>query len=838
MTGIAALLLAAACGSAAAQAFTSAWPERITRTWVAPEYWANPLQDWQISSGRLECTTSGGNRNVHLLTRELGSRRGDLRMSVRMGSLTEGKLDGGWAGFRVGAKGRLFGTPELADYRDNALRGTGMHAGVTTDGELFIGKPKAGGEGSAPAVDLSDLELRLRAAPDGDNYALTLTAVGADGRQLGEVTGTAKSEALVGSLALVCAHDPTMRRGGAAPAGRRRRGSGRGGNVRFWFRDWSVAGRKVEAHNERTFGPILWGQYTLSRGVLTITAHMPPVGERDTQEVRLEVRDGPGWRQVGKAMIDPDARTATFRMPEWDGSRRTPYRLVYALVTADGTAEDHYWTGTIRRDPVDKETIVVAAFTGNSDPAFPNVDIVKHITAHDPDVLFFSGDNYYENVAGYGTERTPVERACLDYLRKWYVYGWAFGDLMRDRPCISIPDDHDVYQGNIWGAAGRRTDRGHDGGYVMPARWVNAVQRSQTSNLPPPYDATPVEQGITVYYSEVNYGRISFAVIEDRKFKSGCNGLVPPTSSGRPDHVTDPNFDPKTADVPGAKLLGDRQLKFLSDWAADWRGCHMKCVLSQTVFAGVATHHGGGGKYLVADYDCNGWPQTGRNKALREIRRGFGFMIGGDQHLATIVHHGIDDWNDAGWSFAVPSITNFYLRAWLPRQAPHKRYEGMPAYTGEYLDGLGNHISVWAATNPEKTVGREPEWLHSKKPGYGIVRFNKTTRKITMECWPRYLDPKDPGTGKQYQGWPRTIDQLDNYGREVVGYLPTIVAPGMPNPVVQVIDEADDEVVYTIRASGRSFRPMVFKQGTYTVRFGEQPDRMTTITGVRPVPAD
>ncbi|MHC4623875.1 MAG: hypothetical protein ACYS4W_08225, partial [Planctomycetota bacterium] len=84
---------------------------------------------------------------------------------------------------------------------------------------------------------------------------------------------------------------------------------------------------------------------------------------------------------------------------------------------------------------------------------------------------------------------------------------------------------------------------------------------------------------------------MNFAIIEDRKFKSGCKGLVPQMGP-RPDHVTDPNYDPKSLDVPGAKLLGERQLRFLKAWAADWRGCDMKCVLSQTVFCGSAHLHG------------------------------------------------------------------------------------------------------------------------------------------------------------------------------------------------------------------------------------------------------
>ncbi len=42
----------------------------------------------------------------------------------------------------------------------------------------------------------------------------------------------------------------------------------------------------------------------------------------------------------------------------------------------------------------------------------------------------------------------------LNYLGKWYMFGWAFGDLMRDIPAICTPDDHDVFQGNLWGGQG------------------------------------------------------------------------------------------------------------------------------------------------------------------------------------------------------------------------------------------------------------------------------------------------------------------------------------------------------------------------------------------------
>ena len=853
------LLLATASVGLAGEAgkeFRSAWCKDAERVWIGPEYWANRLQDWRISAGRLECVRSGQDRNVHLLTRQLGERGGAFEMSVRLGALDQAATakSPGWAGFRVGAIG------QWKDHRDSCRRGVGIDAGLTTDGRLFIGAlpaPPAAGlpareedkapvrvvalavnvrkvapagkaKPKGPAVGIADVELRLTARPSGENYTLTLSAhAPGGGKELGKISRDIPAGRMVGNVALVC-------HGGAAKAARGR-GQSAGGNVRFWFRDWRVAGEKFEAHDEHAFGPVLWAQYTLSRGVMKMTAQMPPMGQADSNIVRLEIRKQPAgpWTQIAKAKIHPDARTATFRVADWDDTRDVPYRAAYSLIGADGKPADHYWWGTVRRDPVDKPRIVVAAFTGNADYAFPDLQLNKHVLVHDPDLLFFSGDNIYENSGGYGTVRKPVDEAILGYLRKWYYFGWSHRELLRDRPCISIPDDHDVYQGNLWGQGGRKCPGGiNTGGYAMDPRWVKVVERTQTSNLPDPFDPTPVAQGIGVYYTELLWGRISFAVLEDRKFKTGPEGVVPPTK-GRSDHVRDPNFDPRTADVPGAKLLGDRQLKFLADWSGDWRGADFKCALSQTVFANVATLHGGGLMRLVADYDSNGWPQTGRNKALAAIRKAFGFMIGGDQHLATLVHHGIDDFNDAGWSMCVPSVVNFYPRAWVPLKPARNFKPGMTDHTGEFLDGFGNHVTVHAHTNP-RPMNREPAGIHDKMPGYGIVRFDKPSRKITIECWPLFADPKDPTTGGQYEGWPRTIDQLDNYGKTPKAWLPLVQVTGMDSPVIQVIDEADGQMVYALRIPGRSFQPWTFKEGAYTIKVGEPgTSKVQKLTGIK-----
>ena len=159
----------------------------------------------------------------------------------------------------------------------------------------------------------------------------------------------------------------------------------------------------------------------------------------------------------------------------------------------------------------------------------------------------------------------------------------------------------------------------------------------------------------------------------------------------------------------------------------------------------------------------------------------------------------------------------------------------MPDYLGEFVDGLGNKITMLAVANPDPQENHDK--LTTRAAGFGVVKFNKKTRQITMECWPRNVDITAPNV-KQYPGWPRTIQQTDNYERKPVAYLPTIEVEGMTNPVVQLIDESNGEIVYTLRINGKSFRPNVFKIEKYTVRIGQQgTDQMKTLMGIQPLEA-
>ena len=560
--------------------------------------------------------------------------------------------------------------------------------------------------------------------------------------------------------------------------------------------------------------------YTVHDNILKLNAQLFPLKEGESRDVRLEVKQGPRWKEISRVKVceseygnasQHKSWTALFRIEDWDDSKDVPYRVRHG--------EAATFEGLIRKNPVDKEEIVVAGFTGNSvnkghGGDISRQDLVDNVKRADADLLFFSGDQVYNHREHYSF---------------WVQFCVDFAEILKDRPTVSIPDDHDAGQPNLWGDWGKVSTLGGaaDGGYSMPGQYVKEVERAQTANLPDPVDPAPIQQGIGVYFTELNWGRISFAILEDRKFKSGPI-RVRPDAKGRLDHVPSADTDLTSYDKPGLSLLGHRQLKFLDSWGQDWEDADFKVALSQTIFCGGAHIHGRVGGRLYGDLDSNGWPMSGRNKAVDALRKAFAFHYAGDQHLATVFHHGVDDFRDANYSFCVPSIANLYLRWWKPEAEGKNRDPGKGPIYGDHLDTFKNHVTMHAVANPKEEPNGGSK-LTTRAAGFGIVRLNKKTRKITMECWPRNIDISAPGA-KPYPDWPITIDQTDNYGRKAVAHLPTIKVKGARNPVVKVIDEATGDWVYALRIKGASFQPKVFKKGSYTVEVNGKPLRALKAT--------
>lgn len=827
-------------GAETSTGFHSAWLKDASRVWPGPEYWANPLQDWQIQRGRLECISPGGDRNVALLTREVAERSGDLHLSVKLGKLDSALPTEGFVGFRVGSK------HQMNDYRATAIYGQGMNAGIDAAGRLFIGELHH----AAPRIDIeTEILLELHARPSADGYTVVVRATPLKDGKTVEVGREVPGEWLTGGLALVCSSAPA----GATPAELLPikdfdfypPQQQKGGNVRFWFADWTVTGSKVDVHGDRAYGPILFTLYTLSRGILKLSAQFPPMGNTATTAT-LQFRDENGhWRTATTSELHPYAWNAEFRVSSWDSTRDTAYRLLYAMPVIGGVQQYSY-EGMIRRDPKERQELTIGLLTCLWDFGFPHTDFVKHLSHHKPDLLLWTGDQIYEAVGGFGSiqSREPSSEiaAMLDYQRKWFIFGWAVRDLTRQIPSVCMTDDHDMYHGNLWGCGGRPTNPAatttyaiqDSGGYKMSPRWVDMVQRVQTSHLPDPIDATPVKQNISVYYTELQYGGVSFAILEDRKWKSAPKQQLPRASivNGFPQNS---EWKATEGNIPDAQLLGQRQLDFLEYWATDWgNGTWMKFAVSQTPFGCLHTEPSGENKddddphlaipavdayiegdHLVADHDSGAWPQRGRDAGILKWRKAFAAHLCGDQHLPTTSLYGVNEFRDGVYSLSTPAISNIFPRRWFP---PYKAPHALPGTrnTGDYFDAFGNRMTVLAVANPARHSGPGLDGLRYRVTGYTIVKCARATRQTTVTMWPRWVDPSALGA-KPYDGWPITFHQLDNGLSAADWELDRIETPGFQDAVVQVQNAATGEIIYTVRASGTSFTPLVHAAGTYSI---------------------
>ena len=831
--------------------------ERSDRVWVGPDFYANRLMDWRLKDGRIECIEGSPNRpmrTLHLLTQTLSEAQGDLQLSVRMGPMTEADTShtNTWSGFLLGAGG------SHVDYRISSL----VHHWPGEDGGIIVAVDGTGRivmrsntnpdgpkgpqsdipESAWPELDATerhgsgatnDMVLSVHADASGDSYTLdAYVHSGSTGELLqSALYSDVPAEYLTGNVALVSHQSAAM--------------EGEG----YWFDEWEFSGSKVEVHPDRAFGPVLGTQYTASEDILKLTAQMPPMGTTDSQQAVLQVDRGAGWEQVAEATLRKHSYTMPFRVEGWSETADVPYRVVYEL---DGA--DHTFEGIVRVPDIADDEFVLASLNcqnisqgrnlvwNHSTIWYPHADLATAVAHHDPDMLFFAGDQIYEGGLA-GIVRTPLDTAVLDYHYHWYRFVWAFRDLMRDRPTVTIPDDHDVYHGNIWGDGGIRAEGdarplSDNGGYIMDPQFVNMVHDTQVSHLPDPVDPTPIGQDISVYYTDLKLGGISFGVVADRMWKSTPRKVLPQAEvfNGWPKN---PSYD---ATLPtDATLLGQRQLTFLEDWVQDFsQDTWAKVMLSQTLFANLATLPEGAnddtvvpsmryaepGEYISTDHlgtdmDSNGWPQMGRNRALRILRKGFGFHVAGDQHLGSFVGYGIDEHDDGPHAFISPAIANVWPRRWFPPTPGANRDPNAPPYTGQHLDGFGNLITVDAVANPVRS-GHQPAALYDRVPGYGIIRLQRESRTITAEAWPRWIaSPSDDAL--QYAGWPVTIGIEDNYGGRVAGYLPALDIDGPEEPVVQVIHEPSNELVYTLRLQPGQWRGKVFEaDASYTVQVNGQ----------------
>ncbi len=497
---------------------------------------------------------------------------------------------------------------------------------------------------------------------------------------------------------------------------------------------------------------ILWSQYCQHQGKMKLLVHLDadPTADADTEfaPVKLWLRENRAddWKLAQTQPVDRLTATALFTLESWPRHRRVFFRVTW---------DDSSWEGTFRAEPEGGSVLKMAGLSCHKDIGWPWTEAIAEVIDHDPDLVFFSGDQIYENDYGSPMFRArtaeEVPKGMKNYLEKYRKFGEAFRELMRDRPTIMITDDHDVFANDLWGRGGVRMEgKRTTGGYPTHPAWVNAAEFTQVGHLPDPVNPGPHGDGILAYYTALEYGGVRFAILEDRKFKSApsevITELIAPPGFEFPKErktdfeievVLDPDYDCTQLDQPGLELLGAEQEAFLADWSEKLKASgQIGAVLSQSPWAHVAMY-----SPTSADTDSNAWPQSGRNRALRAIGEAPVVLLHGDVHLGTLGRHGVEHFNDGPVTYSFPSFSSRASRRWEPLEPGKNRAPDAPENTGEFHDRFGNKITMMGAGNGLN--------------GYGILLFDTEKREIELQFHPMNEERKP--TSVNVPGWPYTV---------------------------------------------------------------------------------
>ena len=497
---------------------------------------------------------------------------------------------------------------------------------------------------------------------------------------------------------------------------------------------------------------ILWTQYCEHNSKMKLLVHLdsdptnPPPGEPERVKLWLREDCAGEWKAAGTEPIHYLTATALFQIDSWPCHAKRLFKV---------TCGDSEWEGTFRAEPKPGSVLKLAALSCHKDIAWPWKEAIDELVAHDPDLVFFSGDQIYENDYGSPMFRAmtkeEVPKGMKNYLHKWRKFGEAFGRLMKDRPTIMITDDHDVFSNDLWGKGGLRMkgDR-TTGGYPTHPDWVNAAEFTQTGNLPDPVNPGPHGDGVLAYYTALEYAGVHFAILEDRKFKSAPSEVItkliappgfkwpnPRKTDFEIEVVLDPDYDCTKLDRPDLQLLGKEQEAFLKEWADNLKESGgIGAVVSSSPWAHVAMY-----SPTSADTDSNAWPQSGRNRALKAIGDAPVVMLHGDVHLGTLGRHGVEKFNDGPVAYSIPSFSSRASRKWNPIEPGKNRKPGAPENTGEFHDRFGNKVTMYGAGN--------------NLNGYAIVLFDTKNRETELQFHPMNEERKP--IKREVFGWPHKV---------------------------------------------------------------------------------
>lgn len=832
-------LLTLSCGNISNH-HESRWDETPQRVWVGADYWANRLQDWRLRKGRLECIDNSKSlRTVHLLTRALNKSNKSFTLSVQTGTLSESaRRTDAWAGFLIGA-GDL-----KDDYRMRSL----IHKAHGRNGGLVVG---INGKGEIVAIDNANqrqhiglerkktfypegippggVELNLLAREVGGSYKLTLWA-----RKVRD--GSTVDSAYIKGIA------PERMQGNIALAAHISEHSHK---KSFWFKNWKVQGGKLTKHNNRRFGPVQGVHYTLHRDTMRLTAQMPPLSRNNLHPLRLEIRKKGSnkWQQAAKTEITTPGWMAKFVVPGWQSNTAWKYRLTYPLKENDALLP---YTGTIKKEP-EKEVVLstidapeiikktidsITDFTNNN-LWLPHRLKVRNVLGKKPDLLAYTGSRLFRNkptrliLDSSGLS----DQLYLDYLYKWSLICWLHGPLTRNTPSLVMPEATDS----------------------LPVPFINMAMKTQTAHMPPPYNPQPDSRGVEPWYTRLVYGGADLAVVEDDLMQ--------------PDTLTTGIRERNNFPVVTKR---DRQLRFLKNWTNSWDDIDIKAVVTNTSsiqhitqppapsgskenLSPAGGQEGEKPQFLLQLNKKASHATSNQVKGvLSQIRKSHALIIKGGSRMPYLIHHGIHDWEDAGYEFGFPSwsqatlphsaemviqnknTTDSVLPDSLTLAAKFRDPHGHPLILKTLTKGNDRNLSGGPQNKSLDRVNHDTSNLSGMVPGFGIVRFNTRDQKISISVWPAEGDHQNT---QPFSGWPVDLSVQENYIDNPRSHLPEIIAKGLgTQPVYKLYHYNQPGLIYARRARDTVFRPPVIDESIFTLVVGApEKNHMDTLRHLVPV---
>jgi hypothetical protein len=144
--------------------------------------------------------------------------------------------------------------------------------------------------------------------------------------------------------------------------------------------------------------------------------------------------------------------------------------------------------------------------------------------------------------------------------------------------------------------------------------------------------------------------------------------------------------------------------------------------------------------------------------------------INGDQHLASLAQYGVEKQRDSNWSFCTPAIAAGYPRWWRSDEVgipyTNRPKHGL-ANTGEMTDGFGNMVYVYGVGDPIVPERGKDRYVraHQKGSGFGLVVIDTKAKTYELSAFRFLVDATDPKPEDQFPGWPVTIHQAENRGK-------------------------------------------------------------------------